>query len=112
VLNKPVTIREGQRTRKVPQIEALGHRLMSCALSGDQKAVMSILALLRFAGTGSEPEHAHDGLTEQDDRAIIADYLRRVATGAADPSAETDLPSAVPGSANGTRKPGQGGGKS
>jgi hypothetical protein len=82
-LNEPIAIREGERTRNVPQVEALVRTTLNRALKGDPRAVNALMALIRTTGlAGEEPEVAEAEALTQDDEALLADFLRRHGLGA------------------------------
>jgi hypothetical protein len=77
-LNERITIREGERRRRVPQSEALVRSILNRALKGDLRAFNPLMALIRIAGlAGEEPEAAEAGALTQADEALLVDYLRR-----------------------------------
>ncbi len=83
ILNERIRIREGERTRDVPRLEALVRTILDRALKGDPRAVNALMALIRTTGlAGEEPEAAEAGAWTQDDEALLADYLRRHVPGA------------------------------
>ena len=83
-----ITIREGERTRNVPRLEALVRTIENRVLKGDLRAFNPLLALIRTTGlAGEEPEVAEAEAWTQDDEALLVDYLRRHGPGAlGDPS--------------------------
>ena len=81
-----ITIREGERTRVMPRIEALVRTILQRALKGDPKAVTALMVLIRGTGmAGEEPQPAETELVSRDDEALLADYLRRNAGGGSSP---------------------------
>ena len=77
-LDKPIALREGDRTRKVTKQAALITTLTNAALKSDPKAWHSLLSLMRAVGLADEAPDAnpHQPLTVFDD-ALVADFLRR-----------------------------------
>ena len=83
ILNEQIRIREGERTRDMPRLEALVRTTLNRALKGDPRAVNALLALIRTTGlAGEEPEAAEAGALTQADEALLAGYLRRHGPGA------------------------------
>jgi Family of unknown function (DUF5681) len=79
VLFEPVTVREGNQTRQMSALEALLKKLLSNALSGDNKAALTILGIAQKEGLLTpEQEQAVDNLSDND-LAIIEDAKRRIA---------------------------------
>ena len=82
-LNEPIAIRVGERTRNVPQVEALVRTILNRALKGDLRAFNALMALIRTTDlAGEEPEVAEAEAWTQDDEALLANYLRRHGPGA------------------------------
>ncbi len=78
VLEEPITIREGERTRRVPRMEALVRTLYSQAVKGDPKAVSAITILMRASGYGSAEEpHETTAFAVLDPDDLLADFLQR-----------------------------------
>jgi len=78
-LDERITIREGNRTRSVSKRDAIILRLVNDAVSGNAKALINLIALMRSHDLIGQP---HDEANLQpltaDDEAIIADLLRRL----------------------------------
>ena len=49
-LTAPVTVREGERTRRVPKIEGIVLRQVEAALKGDEKAAITALKMAQQVG--------------------------------------------------------------
>ena len=49
-LTAPVTVREGERTRRVPKIEGIVLRQVEAALKGDEKAAITALKMAAQVG--------------------------------------------------------------
>ena len=49
-LTSPVTVREGERTRRVPKIEGIVLRQVEAALKGDEKAALAALKMAAQVG--------------------------------------------------------------
>ena len=78
VLQEKVTIREGERTRTMPRIDALMRTIMNRALRGDTKAVQSLLMLIRATGLdATEREPLADQTASAEAEALLFDYLKR-----------------------------------
>ncbi len=71
-----MTLRDGERTRKVTVMEAIVRKCINGALKGDPKAFASLLQLIRPTGLmDEEPDtSANENLSAQD-QAILADFL-------------------------------------
>jgi hypothetical protein len=77
-LNQPITIREGNRTRKTTKLDGVIMTMVNDALKGDAKALASLIVLLRSLGmTGEPPEVPTQEPFTADDQGLIADYFRR-----------------------------------
>ena len=78
VLCEPVTVREGAETRQMPLLEAVIKKMASKALTGDNKAAATLIAIAHKEGLlTSDQEQMVDDLSESD-QAIIADFRRRM----------------------------------
>ena len=83
ILNERMRIRVGERTRDVPQVEALVRTILNRALKDDLRAFNALMALIRTTDlAGEEPEVAEAEAWTQDGQALLADYLRRHGPGA------------------------------
>jgi hypothetical protein len=49
-LTSPVTVREGERTRRVPKIEGIVLRQVEAALKGDEKAAITAIKMAAQVG--------------------------------------------------------------
>ncbi|MBA3519250.1 MAG: hypothetical protein H0T75_16800 [Rhizobiales bacterium] len=77
-LAETITIREGDRTRTVPRLEALVRTIMNRALKGDPKFVASLIALIRTVDlVGDEPEPDTDAPATREEEKLVADFVRR-----------------------------------
>ena len=77
-LNQPITIREGNRTRKTTKLDGVIMTMVNDALKGDAKALASLIALLRSLGmTGEPPQAPTQEPFTADDQGLFADYFRR-----------------------------------
>ena len=90
-LNEKVTLREGDRTRKVPKALAIFLRILNNALQGEPKAVVAYLQFIRGERLfQEEPESKSRGLVEIDHQRIIAEYFdRQCAKGAEETDADS-----------------------
>lgn len=79
VLYEQVTIRTPAGTRKVSKIEALVHKLMNEALTGNGRSVQHLLRFTREAGLTAEVEaiEAATGPLTEEDQQILERYLGR-----------------------------------
>ncbi len=82
-LSETVVIREGDRVRKVPTLEALVRATVNRALRRDPKAMASILMFLRATGM-LEDDAATESITQaltENDSAILQSFLSRRGAG-------------------------------
>jgi hypothetical protein len=100
VLNEKMQIREGGRVRRVPALEALVRTTLARCFAGDQKAVASLIAIMRQSGYGPDrDEPTADLLSAADYEAILADYLaRNFSADKTDPEIDTSTESSTPDS--------------
>jgi hypothetical protein len=78
VLFEPVTVREGEKVRQMPAVEAVLKKMLSKALGGDNKAAITIIGIAQKEGILTpEQEQAVDSLSDSD-RAIMEDVKRRL----------------------------------
>jgi hypothetical protein len=78
VLFEPVTVREGDKVRQMPALEAVLKKLLSKALNGDNKAAITLIGIAQKEGILTpEQEHVVDNLSETD-LAIMEDVRRRL----------------------------------
>ena len=91
VLNEPIKIREGNRTRSVTKLDAMIRSMTHAALAGNAKSQANIIALLRTLGmTGQAPEASHAEPYTVDDEALIVDFLHRHGLASAEPLASNE----------------------
>ena len=77
-LNENVTIREGERTRKISTMEAVVRRCVNNALKGEPKAFAALLQLVRSTGLLDEdPEPSSAQSVSAEDEAILATFIER-----------------------------------
>lgn len=77
-LDQCVTIREGERSRRLTKREALILTLVNNALKNDPKAITSLVALARAVGLVDEPPvPSHQEPITINDDALLADYVAR-----------------------------------
>ncbi len=72
-LNQKVMINEGGRRKSVTRMHAMAKRLVTAALQGEPKAVMTIVDIWRRNGGGEEA--APEGLLPDNYEQILADYV-------------------------------------
>jgi Family of unknown function (DUF5681) len=78
-LDQRIIIREGNRTRQVTKRDAIILRLVNDAVSGNAKALMNLIALMRSHDLiGPSQDEAELQPLTSDDEAIVADLLRRL----------------------------------
>ncbi len=77
-LEEKVIIREGDRTRSVPRMDAIIRVTFNNALRGDAKAVAAFIQLVRSIGLmDEEPESSSAESIRADDKAILAGFFER-----------------------------------
>jgi Family of unknown function (DUF5681) len=75
-LNRLITIREGDRSRRLKKGDAWVVRTVNGALNNDPKANATLVALLRTFVLGQAQEVAESSITS-DDQGLLTDYLQR-----------------------------------
>jgi Family of unknown function (DUF5681) len=75
-LSRLITIREGDRSRRLKKGAAWVVRTVNGALNNDPKANATLVALLRTFVLGQAEEVAESSITS-DDQGLLADYLQR-----------------------------------
>src|SRR5262245_320346 len=75
-LNRLITIREGDRSRRLKKGAAWVVRTVNGALNNDPKANATLVALLRTFVFGRAQEMLDPSITN-DDQSLLADYLQR-----------------------------------
>ena len=96
VLNEKITVREGKRSRRVTKFEAMILRMTNDAMSGNAKALSTILGLTRLLDLMGGPQAAHAEPVTDDDAAVIADFQRRHASPTEAQGIETEADEAGP----------------
>jgi hypothetical protein len=77
LLFEPITVREGGEVKQMSVLEAVLKKLLSKALTGDNKAALTIIGLAQREGILTpEQEEAVDNLPESD-MAIMQDAMKR-----------------------------------
>jgi hypothetical protein len=77
LLFEPITVREGGEVKQMSVLEAVLKKLLSKALTGDNKAALTIIGLAQRDGILTpEQEEAVDNLPESD-MAIMEDAMKR-----------------------------------
>ena len=78
-LFEPITVREGEKVRKMSVLEAIIKKTAHRALAGDHKAALTIIGLAHKEGllTPEQHEMVEENLSESD-KAILTDYARRL----------------------------------
>jgi hypothetical protein len=75
-LNRLITIREGDRSRRLKKGDAWVVRTVNGALNNDPKANATLVALLRTFVLGQAQEVTESSITS-DDQGLLTDYLQR-----------------------------------
>src|SRR5262245_40524452 len=76
-LNRLITIREGDRTRRLKKGIAWLVRTVNGALNNDPKANVTLVALIRTLILGHEPQEAAEAPLTTNDAALLADFRQR-----------------------------------
>lgn len=88
VLFDPVTVRENGETKKMPALEAVLKKTLAKALTGDNKAALTIIGIAQREGILSpEQEEAVEDMSASD-LAILEDVRRRLETAAVEQTPE------------------------
>jgi Family of unknown function (DUF5681) len=104
VSNEQIQIREGDRPRRMPRIEALVRTTFTRAFK-DPKALAALLVLLRQCGYGADhDEPAGDMLFGPDYPAIIDDFLAR--NGAKNAASDDEVDTTVSVTVNSAKREG------
>jgi hypothetical protein len=93
-LDKPIALREGDRTRMVTKQNAIIAMLINATMKGDQKACNSLLSIMRAVGLADEaPEtNPNEPLTANHAEIIAAFVKRKSSRGSGEPSGGGDQP--------------------
>ena len=104
VSNEQIQIREGDRPRRMPRMEALVRTTFTRAFK-DPKALASLMVLLRQCGYGADhDEPAGDMLLGPDYHAIIDDFLAR--NGAENAASDDEVDTTVSPTAKSAKREG------
>lgn len=76
-LNRIITIREGDLSRRLRKGTAWLVKTVNGALNNDAKANATLIALLRTFVFGQQPEESLEPVLTANDEALLADYLQR-----------------------------------
>ena len=77
-LDKPIALREGDRTRMVTKQNAIIAMLINATMKGDQKACNSLLSIMRAVGLADEaPETNSNEPMTANDAELVADFIKR-----------------------------------
>ena len=76
LMSKRITVREDGQVRQITRQEAMLLKLYSKAVAGDTKASNQLLTMLMKLG-GHEPAPTQPDVVTENDRVIVADFLRR-----------------------------------
>ena len=78
VLFEPISVREGDKVKKISVLEAIIKKMANKALMGDNKAALTIVGLAQKEGllTPAQEEMVEENLSDTD-KAILADFARR-----------------------------------
>jgi len=74
---KPIAVRQGDRIRTVPKVEALIESMLARALTGDHRALHEILAKICELADDDYPGDGGDEKLNEDDQEIIAGIRER-----------------------------------
>jgi Family of unknown function (DUF5681) len=101
-LNRLITIREGDRTRRLKKGTAWVVRTVNGALNNDPKANVTLVALIRTLILGHEPQVAAEAPLTTNDPALLADFRQR--HGGLDDHGDRDADAASPQSSGSQRR--------
>ena len=96
VFAEDMRIREGDRIRRMPKIEALVRTTLARAFKGDTKAYAALGLLMRLAGYGEDAEPAADVLAGVDPHQIIEEFVARGSSGSSEKQAAPATPLSAP----------------
>ena len=77
-LTSPVTVREGERTRRVPKIEGIVLRQVEAALKGDEKAAITALKMAAQVGLLEETVGAEVLELSSQENLMVKEALARL----------------------------------
>lgn len=79
VLLEPVKVKEGEKVRKMPKLEAILRQTCNKALQGDYKAALTVIGLAQKEGLITAKQNdILEGNMSEDDKAILADFKKRL----------------------------------
>jgi hypothetical protein len=76
-LNRLITVREGDRSRRLKKGAAWLVKTVNGALNNDPKANATLIALLRTLVLSRQPQGSAEASITSDDQDLIADFIRR-----------------------------------
>jgi uncharacterized protein DUF5681 len=76
-LSRLITVREGDRSRRLKKGVAWPVKTVNGALNNDPKANATLIALLRTLILSQQPQGAAEGPVTSNDRDLLADFIRR-----------------------------------
>jgi hypothetical protein len=79
LINAKVAVTESGRTRRLPRLDVMLHRLSNDAMRGDQRALKHILEFVHRYSPAGEGTVRSQEMTS-DDLEILTDYLRKTAS--------------------------------
>jgi Family of unknown function (DUF5681) len=92
-LNRTITVREGDRSRRLKKGNAWIVRTVNGALNNDAKAAATLISLLRANGMIDErPDDIREAPLTQNDAALVADFLQRQFDASGQPEGSEDDP--------------------
>jgi hypothetical protein len=90
VLFEPITVREGDKIKRISKLEAVLKKTLSQALGGDKKAQLIIIGLAQKEGLLGSAESSAAQTLFSDDETLLQIFAARVLSGAAAPSGLVD----------------------
>jgi hypothetical protein len=76
-LNRLITVREGDRSRRLKKGVAWVVKIVNGALNNDPKANATLIALLRILILSQQPQGAAEARVTSNDQDVLADFIRR-----------------------------------
>ena len=77
VLEENMSVREGERVRRMSAFEAFVRTVLRRAFKGEPKFVAALIMLMRQFGFASDPHGQEDVLMTSDYQSIISEFLAR-----------------------------------
>ncbi len=76
-LDQPIVVNENGKKKTITRMQAMVKRMVSGALQGEQKALLSLVEILRRTGQFEQVQAGTDELLPEDYENILEDYIQR-----------------------------------